>query len=137
MLQCKYMLHDIRPIGYWLKHLDTLIELTFERTLQAEHLSRRHWQILNVVAAGDVDGAGVRHALAPFEVGNEIDELATRGWLANMAGRFELTESGRTAHNRLLAQVQTARQRMVRDVSEDEYRGVVSTLQRMASNLSG
>ena len=29
---------DRRPIGYWLKHLDRLIEQSFERTLGAEGL---------------------------------------------------------------------------------------------------
>jgi hypothetical protein len=38
-----------RPIGYWLKHLDRLIEDTFERTLSMEGLTRRHWQVLNTL----------------------------------------------------------------------------------------
>jgi hypothetical protein len=33
-----------RPIGWWLKHLDGLIEAAFDRALATERLSRRHWQ---------------------------------------------------------------------------------------------
>jgi hypothetical protein len=43
------MADDRRPIGYWLKHLDSMIEGTFERTLASEGLTRRHWQVLNTL----------------------------------------------------------------------------------------
>ncbi len=33
-----------RPIGYWLKHLDGLIERAFEGALGTAGLTRRHWQ---------------------------------------------------------------------------------------------
>jgi hypothetical protein len=32
-----------RPIGWWLKHLDGLIEAAFDRALATER-PRRHWQ---------------------------------------------------------------------------------------------
>src|SRR5215475_12371622 len=32
-----------RPIGYWLKHLDRLIETAAERTFAEQKLTRRHW----------------------------------------------------------------------------------------------
>ena len=46
------MTGDGRPIGYWLKHLDRLIEATFDRTLADVGLGRRHWQTLNTLAGG-------------------------------------------------------------------------------------
>jgi hypothetical protein len=34
---------DRRPIGYWLKHLDGLLEGAFDRTLAGQGVTRRHW----------------------------------------------------------------------------------------------
>jgi hypothetical protein len=36
------MSEDRRPIGYWIKHLDGLIEAAFERTLAGQGVTRRH-----------------------------------------------------------------------------------------------
>jgi len=40
------------PIGYWLKHLDGLIEAHFDRALTHHNLARRHWQALNMLSGG-------------------------------------------------------------------------------------
>ena len=55
-----------RPIGYWLKHLDRLIDQAFERALDADGLTRRHWQVLNTLAAGPSTNAALTAALQPF-----------------------------------------------------------------------
>jgi hypothetical protein len=46
------MREDRRPIGYWLKRLDGLIEQHFERTLAGEGVTRRQWQALNPCTSG-------------------------------------------------------------------------------------
>jgi hypothetical protein len=43
------MSEDRRPIGYWLKHLDGLIEAAFSRTLAGQGVTRRHWQALKTL----------------------------------------------------------------------------------------
>lgn len=43
-----------RPIGYWLKELDRLINERFDEDLAAGELSRRHWQMLHSLAEGRV-----------------------------------------------------------------------------------
>lgn len=60
------MEHDRQPIGYWLKHLDRLIDEAFERTLGADGLTRRHWQVLNTLAGGTSTAASLAVALQPF-----------------------------------------------------------------------
>ena len=60
------MAEDRRPIGYWLKHLDRLIEGNFERTLASEGLTRRHWQALNTLRTRPSTRAEIAAALAPF-----------------------------------------------------------------------
>src|SRR5215813_2415405 len=66
-----YMSKDIksashRPIGYWLKHLDRLIEDTFSRALAEQGLTRRHWQVLNTLAREPAGPAELTKALDPF-----------------------------------------------------------------------
>src|SRR5215468_7734256 len=99
---------DRRPIGYWLKHLDRLIEDTFDRALADGNLSRRHWQVLNALAAAPATSAGLAAALAPFTGGDPaalapvIDDLTRRGWVtADAAGRAALTGDGAAAHQRV------------------------------------
>jgi hypothetical protein len=43
------MREDRHPIGYWLKHLDSLIEAAGERALAGQGVTRRHWQALNTL----------------------------------------------------------------------------------------
>ena len=48
-----------RPIGYWLKHLDRLIEASFERIFADEGLTRRDWQVLSTLDAAPMDDGGL------------------------------------------------------------------------------
>ena len=43
---------DRKPIGYWLKELDQLIEGTLDRALADEGVTRRDWQLLNALEPG-------------------------------------------------------------------------------------
>jgi DNA-binding MarR family transcriptional regulator len=132
---------DRRPIGYWLKHLDRLIEGTFERTLASEGLTRRHWQLLNTLHTRP-SSPEIREALAPFfadDPGAErqvIDELVARAWVEpGQADLLELTAEGSRAHAALLERVAATRQMLLRDINEDEYRVVIDILRRMVDNL--
>ena len=74
---------DEKPIGYWLKLLDRRIDESFDAIFAEHQLSRRHWQVLNVLRHGD-DPA---EALRPFWDDQErtpdevVAELAGRGWV--------------------------------------------------------
>lgn len=46
-----------RPIGYWRKLVDRLIDEISEGLLHEQQLARRHWQLLNGAAAA----CGRRH----------------------------------------------------------------------------
>jgi hypothetical protein len=63
--QCR-VVEDRRPIGYWLKHLDRLIEDNFDRLLASEGLTRRHWQLLNTLHRGPSTHEELAEAVAPF-----------------------------------------------------------------------
>ena len=131
-----------KPIGYWLKHLDLLIEGAFDRTLGEDDLSRRHWQILNTLARGPVTSAQLNAALEPFTgsdsgaLGSVIDSLTLRGWVAAEAdGRHALTPDGAAAHQRIHQNVNHARRLVMKHITFDEYAQAIDILQRMAAGL--
>ncbi len=85
--------NDQRPIGYWLKHLDGFIERALDRALAHQQLSRRHWQVLNILHSVPTDRIGLAEALRPFladagttTVPTALDELIDRGWIRAMTG---------------------------------------------------
>jgi len=129
-----YMSDDNKPIGWWLKELDRLLEASFEQVLAADGLTRRQWQALNAAAG---PGSAAR-ALAPFltgdpaELATVTDPLAERGWLSG----DELTPAGRVALEALTTKVQEQRRRVTAGVSDAEYAATVGVLRRMAANLS-
>jgi hypothetical protein len=124
------MENPMKPIGYWLKHLDGLIEAEFDRALG--DVSRRHWQVLNVLAPGRRSLAQLEGALAPFPLGSALDELMSRRWVD---GEYTLTEAGREAHARIALRVQVVRDRMLDGLNPEDYPAVIRVLSRMAENL--
>lgn len=132
-----------KPIGYWLKEVDRLIELDFRRVLATERLTRRHWQVLNVISIGRRSLAEVDEVLAPF-LGAEqptaapvVDDLIARGWVSRSdSGPLSLTAAGTSAHAELTERVEANRMRLTEGITAEEYRAVVATLERMATNLA-
>jgi hypothetical protein len=128
---------DRRPIGFWLKLVDRLIDERLNGTLG--DLTRRHWQVLNVVQQGQADRGEIDTRVRPFLGGEltaarEVADLRDRGWIAG-AGMLALTEQGRTEFQRILSRVSTDRASMMADIAPEEYASTVSVLERMARNL--
>ncbi len=73
-----------RPIGWWLKHVDGLLDLVFEAALGAQDVTRRQWQILNGLSEG-TPPAELLASLTVFEESGGVHEalasLVERGWL--------------------------------------------------------
>ena len=107
-----YMAGDNKPIGWWIKEVDRLLELSFERVLAADGVSRRQWQALNA-ARGEEP---IEVALAPFLAGDPAElaavtePLTARGWLDDAT---RLTPAGATALAALTEKVQAERRRCV------------------------
>ncbi|MGY6657158.1 helix-turn-helix domain-containing protein [Amycolatopsis sp. TRM77291] len=117
----------MKPIGFWFAHLHQALESSFERILDDEGLTRRHWQVLNTADSADSE------ALKPFgDLQKTISDLRVRGWIDEGG----LTEAGRAAHLRLKAEVDAFRSRATEGISDDEYRTTVGVLERMAANLA-
>lgn len=140
------MSHD-RPIGWWVKELDRLLECSLDTALATEGATRREWQVLNVLAGDEsVDVTTVADALAPFLSGgagqDDVDvvtallaALADRGWVNLDAGTATLTPVGAAARQRMMVRVGEQRARVVNGVTDQDYRTTMATLQRMVTNL--
>jgi hypothetical protein len=130
-----------KPIGWWLKHVDGLIESSMDRVLQDEGIGRRHWQALNAIAGGADTAAALDAALAPFAGSGTsarlvLDQLRAQHWVQEVAGRITLTPAGSAARGRLIVAIRDYRARITEGVSEAEYRAAVEVLQKMARNLT-
>jgi DNA-binding MarR family transcriptional regulator len=126
-----------RPIGWWVKHLDALLEDVVDGAVAGEGLTRRHWQVLHTLAEAPADDATLAHALADFaaDVPAVAADLTGRGWVARSAGSLALTEDGRTAHERLERAIGRVRRHVADGLSRQEYERTVLVLRRMAENI--
>jgi len=131
-----------RPIGYWLKHLDRLIEAAFERIFAGEGLTRRHWQAMNVLRDSPQDTAGLSEAMRPFwspaaiTLDEVTAELTRRGWLTqDDAGRYAFTPAGYVGHAAVEEKVHAIRSTFLAGLTEEDYHATVRTLQQMTENL--
>ena len=77
---------DGTPIGFWLKLVDRLIDKRLDASLGG--LSRRDWQVLNVVRQGRASQAEIDARIRPFigregTTAQEVVDLQQRGWLTS------------------------------------------------------
>ncbi|PWW25215.1 DNA-binding MarR family transcriptional regulator [Geodermatophilus normandii] len=128
-----------RPVGWWVKRLDELLERGLDDVVAAEGLSRRHWQVLDSLASGPSTRRELATALTSFATPGRVDgvvaDLAARGWVEEGAGRLALTSDGRAAHGRLAGAVAAFRRRVAEGLSAEEYAATVAGLARMVANL--
>ena len=128
---------DRRPIGFWLKLVDRLLDERLNETLG--DLTRRHWQVLNVLQQGAVDQPGIDARVRPFldrgsTTKREVADLRDRGWIAG-TDTMQLTELGTKEFQRLLDAVSADRAKVMNGIASENYATTVSTLEHMARNL--
>jgi DNA-binding MarR family transcriptional regulator len=130
-----------RPIGYWLKKLDGLIDAEFVRQLSEASLSRRQWQLLNLIGDGPRSVPELEAELEPF-LQNDLDGLSdalfglvTRGWADSVDNIVSLTETGQAHLELLKAKVANVRKALSAGISAEEYQATIDVLARMAANL--
>jgi hypothetical protein len=128
----------MKPLGWWLRHVHELLESSMAQALEAESLTRRHWQVLNTIALGVRTPEEVDAQLAPFvttegSMVTKVADLRVRGWIAE--DELALTEAGREAHARVEERIKAFRVSSMDGISDDDYRTTVRTLERCAANL--
>jgi DNA-binding MarR family transcriptional regulator len=137
---------DTRPIGFWLKLVDRLIDEQFAETLEEHGVTRRQWQLLNVLAQGPATVSELDAAVAPFLAAATADteressvehltELIESAWVDATPVGYELTERGSAALERLGVVVAEQRTVSTQGVDEEEYRATIDVLERIARNL--
>ncbi|MGP5607836.1 MarR family winged helix-turn-helix transcriptional regulator [Arthrobacter rhombi] len=135
-----------RPIGYWLKLVDSLISEQFATSLEEHGVTRRQWQLLNLLGAKPHTSEELMSALAPFfdEVSPEgepaspaehLTELLESGWVSQDGDSYALTDRGTISLERLTELVEGMRERSSAGVTPEQYETTIATLQRMATNL--
>lgn len=131
-----------RPIGFWLRLVDRLIDERFASILEEHGVTRRQWQLLGVLRRSPASAAELDEAVAPFltEEGetssDSLGELVESGWVAREGeARFVLTELGQDAFGRLADVVDATRELVAEGVAEEDYATTLATLERMARNF--
>lgn len=133
---------DQRPIGFWLKLVDRMIDEQFASTLDEHGVTRRQWQLLNTLARQPSTVEQLTESVAPFlaadgseSVVEHLTELIESAWVDATPTGYELTERGRGALDRLIAVVTAQREIASKGVTEQDYAVTVAMLERMARNL--
>ncbi len=131
-----------RPIGWWLKRLDELIDARFAACYADVGLDRRQWQVLNVLAPHPRPATEVAAALAPFWDDTGTDAVKTLERLAEQAltmrtqdGRWAMTAAGESKRSMASDAVEGIRARMSRRVVQ-RLQVTIDVLSQMAANLS-
>jgi hypothetical protein len=127
-----------RPIGFWLKLVDKLIDQRFEGVLEEHGVTRRQWQLLNVLERGPANLEQLDAAVSPFldddgeSSAEHLEELVGSGWVAP---GYSITEAGSAAMEGLGHAVGEMRAGMTEGIAEADYATTLAVLERMARNL--
>lgn len=129
-----------RPIGFWLKLVDRLIDEQFASTLDEHGVTRRQWQLLNVLTREPATEEALDAAVAPFVVEQEssrehLAELLDSGWVTLDASTYAITERGRGALERLSSVVAAQRTLTTQGLTQEQYDETLRVLEAMARNL--
>lgn len=137
-----------RPIGFWLKLVDRLIDEQFASTLEEHGVTRRQWQLLNVLSQEPSTADQLDAAVAPFlsassaadpaepESSTEhLAELLDSEWVTHFDGIYTLTDRGRSAFDKLAEVVAINRTNATEGLTPEQYNETLAVLERVARNL--
>ena len=116
-----------RPIGWWVRRLDALLEEAVDAVVTGEGLTRRHWQVLHSLATGTE---------LEDDVDTVVSDLVGRGWVVRLGtGGVGLTPEGAAAHDRVNRAVGRVRRHVADGLSRSEYERTILVLSRMVDNI--
>ncbi|WP_127473528.1 MarR family winged helix-turn-helix transcriptional regulator [Microbacterium sulfonylureivorans] len=124
---------DRRPLGYWLRAVDSLLTGEFAAAFEKEGVTRRDWMLLNLLS-GDSETPGFADRLA--HKGKRLRRLEDLGWAEEQGdGTWTLTDAGREAKERLGTVVGGIRSRVAGAVPPDDYATTMASLEAIAREL--
>lgn len=131
-----------RPIGFWLKLVDRMIDEQFASTLEEHGVTRRQWQLLSELSRGPASVEQLDAAVGPFLSADDhessvehLTELIDSGWVDATDTGYEITDRGHLAADRLAAVVDAQRTLATEGVTAEEYESTLAVLERVARNL--
>ncbi|WP_347038757.1 MarR family transcriptional regulator [Glutamicibacter halophytocola] len=132
-----------RPLGYWLKLVDSLIDEQFAATLEEHGVTRRQWQVLNLLEQQPATEARLNAGLSPFfasedepqSLNEHLAELVESGWVTVHEGEYSITDRGHISLLKLSELVEKIRTQFGQDLDGSEYDAVVQTLEKIARGL--
>ncbi len=131
-----------RPIGFWLKLVDGLITQQFDAIVEEHGVTRRQWQIMNLLAESASTVEQISEDLKPFlaeepheTAAEQIDELIDSGWVGLDGEHYTLTDQGRASLEKIGEVVKQNRDQISAGIPEEEYEATLDVLQRMARNM--
>lgn len=131
-----------RPLGLWLRRVDALLTQRIDEVQAAHGLRRGDWQVLHALhdaspGRGEALGKQLESVLSAPELDAVLQHLVHRNWATASGAGVTLTAEGRQQHAALVISQKQVRQRAMRGISTDDYRSVITVLERMARNLDG
>lgn len=131
-----------RPIGFWLKLVDRLINERFAAIIEEHGVTRRQWQLLNVIGSNNATVEELDQAIAPFvepgsneHAAEHLAELVDSEWVVIDGPVYSLTERGLGAFGRLQIVVNSLRDQAGEGLTADQYQTTLTSLEKMAVNL--
>jgi len=127
------------PIGYYLRKADELLTEEAGQIHEDMEINRLQWQILDSVSENPgISSQELVENLADFadekEVRDIIADFAERNFLLEQ-DPLDLTEQGRDMHRICLDRQMAFRQKVMKDISDQEYEQMIGTLEKMINNL--
>lgn len=130
-----------RPLSYWVRTLETLLQDERARAAERAGLDRGQWQVLSRLRLGAVAEDAIRESLAPFLLeGDSVDDVLDRvvgdGLVEHRANEYRLTDRG----SQRIADLEDetdgdVEERALASVPPAERDALLATLERVATNL--
>ena len=128
-----------RPVGWWLKEADALLDASFGSALADTGVDRRGWQVLASLARGSQREADLVDTLGSFDppdvLREVIESIQRRQWVEESEAGLSLTPAGLELHRTLTPRVAAVRQRVSAALPTDDYLLLTSLLARLVTAL--
>ena len=130
-----------RPLGYWVKTLDRLIDEQFERAAESTGLSPGEWRVLSRLSIGAEQTETVEESLASLTdrdrtVTDTLAALVKAGLVEQRAQEHRLSNDGYVRADQVeQAAMERIREQLGDELDDERYDALLDTLERMAKTL--
>jgi DNA-binding MarR family transcriptional regulator len=116
--------------------VDSLIDEQFAATLEEHGVTRRQWQVLNLLEQNPASEAKLISGLSPFfaspdepqNVTEHLAELVESGWISQLDGVYTITERGHVSLVKLSELVERIRSQFGEGLTEEQCKRAFKSL---------